>query len=69
LQIGIFAVEENAKRAVNALAKGGVPARVLTETSQGKTFWRVVADVTGDRAATLDKVKAAGFADAYFVRG
>lgn len=69
LQIGIFSVEANAKRAVDALAKSGVGARVLTETSQGKTFWRVIADPAGDRAATLDKVKAAGFSDAYFVRG
>ncbi len=69
LQIGIFAVEENARRAVDALAKGGVASRILTEASQGKTFWRVVADPAGNRAATLDKVKAAGFADAYFVGG
>lgn len=69
LQIGIFAVEANARRAVDALARGGVPARVVTETSQGKTFWRVVADAGSDRAATLDKVKAAGFSDAYFTKG
>lgn len=69
IQIGIFAVEENASRTVDALGKSGVTARVVTETSQGKTFWRVIADPAGDRAATLDKVKAAGFPDAYFVRG
>jgi rare lipoprotein A len=64
IQIGIFSVDANADRAVKMLTAKGVAARKLTETSQGKTFWRVVADAP-DRAATLAMVKAAGFADAY----
>ena len=64
IQIGIFSVDANADRAVKLLTSKGVSARKLTETSQGKTFWRVVADAP-DRAATLASVKAAGFADAY----
>ena len=64
IQIGIFSVQTNADRAVKLLSSKGVSARKLTETSQGKTFWRVVTDA-GNRTATLASVKAAGFADAY----
>ncbi|MGQ0567089.1 MAG: SPOR domain-containing protein [Gemmobacter sp.] len=64
IQIGIFSVDANADRAVKMLTAKGVAARKLTETSQGKTFWRVVADAP-DGNATLASVKAAGFADAY----
>ena len=64
IQIGIFSVDANADRAVKLLKAKGVAARKLTETSQGKTFWRVVADAP-DRTAALASVKAAGFADAY----
>ncbi len=67
IQIGIFSVEANAGRAKAMLAKSGVTARVLTEASQGKTFWRVVAEPAADRNATLKTVKSAGFGDAYFV--
>jgi SPOR domain len=65
IQIGIFSVEANAKRAVDTLAKAGVDAEIRTETSKGKTFWSVIA--RGD-AAALKKVKAAGFADAYLLK-
>lgn len=65
IQIGIFSVEANAKRAVDTLAKAGVSAEVRTETSKGKTFWSVIA--RGD-AATLKKIKSAGFADAYLLK-
>ncbi len=68
IQIGFFSLEENAQRAVDKLAASGVTARVLTEQAKGKTFWRVVAG-SGADAALLEKVKSAGFADAYFVRG
>ena len=68
IQIGIFSVEANADRAAATLTRAGVPAEVRQEASQGKTFWRVVAGpVTADQAGVLAKVKAAGFADAYFV--
>lgn len=69
IQIGIFAVEANAGRAVDALSRVGVAARVLTEASQGKTFWRVVADPGADRAAALAKARGAGFTDAYLLNG
>lgn len=65
IQIGFFSVEANAKRAVDKLAKVGVTAQAKAETSQGKTYWSVVA--RGD-AALLKKIKDAGFADAYLLK-
>jgi cell division septation protein DedD len=69
IQIGLFSVEANAKRAAETLKKAGITANILNETSQGKTFWRVTAgpaDAAG-RSALLEKVKSLGFSDAYFV--
>lgn len=65
VQIGIFSVEDNAKRAVATLAAAGVTATIRKETSLGKTLWSVVA--TGE-AAVLAKIKQAGFTDAYFLK-
>lgn len=65
IQIGIFSVEANAKRAVDTLAKAGITASVRAEKSQGKAFWSVTA--SGGSEA-LAKVKAAGFADAYMLK-
>ena len=65
IQIGIFSVEANAKRAADTLAKAGITAQVREEKAQGKTFWSVTAP--GD-AGVLAKVKAAGFADAYVLK-
>jgi cell division septation protein DedD len=69
IRIGIFSVEANAKRAYETLFKVGIPAKVSKETSQGKIFWHVTAGPidANSRAATLSKVKSAGFADAYYV--
>ena len=64
IQVGIFWVEDNAKRAVATLAKAGITATVRKETSLGKPLWSVIAN--GDRAL-LAKIKTAGFADAYFL--
>lgn len=66
IQIGIFSVEENAQRAVDALNKAGIASTIRKEESQGKSFWSVVA--RGDKS-TLAKVKSAGFADAYVLKG
>lgn len=65
IQIGIFSVEANAKRAVDTLSKAGIAATLRQETAQGKAFWSVTA--TGG-ADSLAKVKAAGFADAYMLK-
>lgn len=67
VQIGIFSVEANAKRAADQLAAAGIAASVKTETSQGKTFWRVVAGPAPDRDAMIAKIKGLGYTDAYAV--
>lgn len=69
VQIGIFSVEANAKRAVDALKKAGIAADIRPGNTQGKAFWSVTASGGGDRAALLDKIKGLGFADAYFLKG
>lgn len=66
IQIGIFSVEANAKRAADTLKAAGIATDIRSEASQGKSFWSVTA--RGDKAA-LAKVKQAGFKDAYFLKG
>lgn len=65
IQIASFSREENAARAVEALAKADITARPQRSERNGAAVWGVVA--VGD-AALLDKIKAAGFADAYFLQ-
>jgi SPOR domain len=67
IQVGLFSVEANAKRAADTLAGAGVAATIRKESSQGKDFWSVIASGAGPKAALLQKVKGAGFADAYVV--
>lgn len=67
IQVGIFSVEANAKLAADALTGAGVAATVRKESSQGKEFWSVIASGSGDKAALLQKVKGAGFGDAYLL--
>lgn len=69
IQIGIFSVEANAKRAAATLTKAGIAAEVRPGKTQGKAFWSVVATGSGDKAALLAKVNGLGFTDAYFVTG
>jgi hypothetical protein len=64
IQIASFAKEENANRAVEALAKVGVTAQAQRSEQSGKTVWGVVA--AGDETL-LTKIKDAGFADAFFL--
>jgi len=66
IQIGIFSVEANAKRAADTLKAAGIAADIRSETAQGKSFWSVTT--RGDKAA-LAKIKQAGFKDAYFLKG
>lgn len=65
IQIGIFSVEANAKRATDTLKKAGLPGTIRREEAQGKALWSVTS--TGD-AAALSKVKGLGFPDAYFLK-
>jgi hypothetical protein len=67
IQVGIFSVEANATRASDALKAAGVATTIRKEASQGKEFWSVIATGSGDNAAFLEKVKGAGFADAYLL--
>jgi hypothetical protein len=62
IQVGIFSVEANARRAADVLTKAGIAVATTPETSHGKPLWSVTAH--GD-AALLAKIKAAGFKDAY----
>lgn len=67
IQVGIFSVEANATRASDALKAAGVATTIRKDASQGKEFWSVIATASGDSAAFLEKVKGAGFADAYLL--
>ncbi len=65
IQIASFSKDDNANRAVEALLKIGIAARAQKLEKDGKAVWGVVA--TGDQAM-LNKIKDAGFADAYFLK-
>lgn len=70
IQIGIFSVEANATRTADQMRATGIVPTVLEQESQGRPFWRVIvgpATSASERADLLEKVKAQGFADAYFV--
>ena len=68
VQIGIFSVEANAKRAADTLKKAGIAATVKQGQTQGKNHWSVTASGSGDKAALLAKIKGLGFADAYALK-
>jgi len=70
LQIGIFSVEANANRAATAMRNAGMVPQVKQQSSQGKTFWRVLvgpAASASERSTLLGKIKQEGFTDAYAV--
>ncbi|MCF2905519.1 SPOR domain-containing protein [Octadecabacter sp. CECT 8868] len=70
IQIGIFSVEANANGTATRMRSNGIVPTVLEQTSQGRTFWRVIvgpATSESERAELLRQVKAQGFEDAYFV--
>ena len=69
IQIGIFSIEANANGTADRMRATGIVPTVLEQTSQGRTFWRVIvgpASSESERAELLRQVKAQGFADAYF---
>ncbi|MDB5665182.1 SPOR domain-containing protein [Cypionkella sp.] len=66
IQVGIFSVEANAKRAVDQLKTAGIAADIRSESAQGKNFWSVTA--RGDKAL-MAKIQQAGFKDAYNLKG
>lgn len=68
VQIGIFSLEVNAGKAAAQMQKAGMTATVKADTSQGKSFWRVIvgpAASAADRTALVAKVKGLGYPDAY----
>nr|WP_235003708.1 SPOR domain-containing protein [Jhaorihella thermophila] len=70
IQIGIFSVEQNAKRTADQMRSAGMIPTIHAETMNGKPFWRVVvgpARSTSERSALLKQVKSTGFSDAYYV--
>ena len=70
IQIGIFSVEQNAKNTATAMRQDGMVPTVKKQSSNGKTFWRVVvgpATSKSEMDALLKKIKATGFSDAYAV--
>ena len=70
VQLGIFSMEANAKRAEAALSKAGIGAKTVKEDWQGKTFWRVLggpAATNAERDALVTKIKGMGFPDSYAV--
>lgn len=70
IQIGIFSVEQNARNTATAMRQEGMVPIVKKQSSQGKTFWRVVvgpAQTSSERSVLLKKIKGVGFDDAYAV--
>lgn len=68
IQLGIFSVEQNAQNTAATMRNQGIVPIVKKQSSAGKTFWRVLvgpAATRSERSALLDKIKAAGFGDAY----
>ena len=70
IQLGIFSIEANATGTADRMRANGIVPTVLEQTSQGRTFFRVIvgpATSEAERAELLRQVKAQGFEDAYFV--
>ena len=64
----VVSVEENAENTATAMRQNGMVPTVKTQSSQGKTFWRVVvgpATSASERSTLLNKIKGVGFDDAY----
>lgn len=70
IQIGIFSVEENARRSADMMRADGMVPTVYKQEANGKTFWRVVVGPTATRSeqkALLKQINETGFTDAYAV--
>ena len=70
IQIGIFSIQGDALKTADLLRADGIIPTVLEQSSQGRTFWRIIvgpAMTSDERSALLAKVKELGFADAYYV--
>ena len=70
IQIGIFSIQGNALKTADLLRADGIIPTVLEQSSQGRTFWRIIvgpAMTSDERSALMAKVKELGFAEDYYV--
>ena len=70
IQIGIFSVEDNARRTAERMRSAGMIPTVKKQSAGGKPFWRVIvgpAASASERRALLEAIRKEGFADAYAV--
>lgn len=70
IQVGIFTLEENARSAATAMRRSGMLPTVRKQENDDETFWRVLVGPSNSNAeqkVLLNKIKKAGFDDAYIV--
>ena len=70
IQVGIFGVQNNAKKTKNQMVKLNLQVNILDFKIKGKPYWRVVvgpASTSDSRKNMLKAIKSAGFTDAYYV--
>ncbi len=70
VQIGIFSVEDNAKRAAGQMEAAGLSPLTKKTVSGAKTFWRVLVGPARSKAnlsSMIETVHGTGFTDAYAV--
>ena len=70
IQVGIFGVQNNAKKAKDQMLNLNLPVNILDFQIKEKPYWRVVvgpASTSDSRKKMLKAIKSAGFTDAYFV--
>ena len=70
IQVGIFGVQNNAKKAKRQMLNLNLPVNILDFQIKEKPYWRVVvgpASTSDSRKNMLKDIKSAGFPDAYYV--
>ncbi|WP_145109601.1 SPOR domain-containing protein [Cereibacter sediminicola] len=69
IRVGTFSQQDNARRAADRLAEGGVTARVAEARQGDRSFWTVLAGpaTPADAPSLLARVKDLGFQDAYLL--
>ena len=70
IQVGIFGVQNNAKKAKDQMLNLNLPVNILDFQIKEKPYWRVVVGPAGtsdSRKNMLKAIKSVGFTDAYYV--
>ena len=70
IQVGIFGVQNNAKKTKDQMLNLNLPVSILDFQIKEKSYWRVVvgpASTSDNRKNMLQAIKSAGFTDAYYV--